>query len=181
MTTLLMRKPDCVFSNYGIGSSSESQEIQQKFNEAEKHQLEKEYLKFPTLFGILMTSNISQFEARVEEVRDLLLEKKPAFIDKEVKELNRRIDKLDLQRLLVLARLLGPLLENEVYVENALLIIRKLLKNSHPEVRYVALEAISFALGEVPRVDTILEEAKILLRNEESAFVRDFLSELIEV
>ncbi|BDA72192.1 hypothetical protein CAL7716_063580 [Calothrix sp. PCC 7716] len=54
-----------------------------------------------------------------------------------------------------------------------------MLQNREPEVRYAALEAISYALDEVKIGDEVLAEAKNLLKNEESAFVREYLESLL--
>ncbi len=56
--------------------------------------------------------------------------------------------------------------------------LKKLLQHSCPEVRYAALEAISFALGEASIAESMLEEAKDILKDETSSFVSHYLESL---
>lgn len=101
-----------------------------------------------------------------------------ALSKEDVNILKQLVRHLSVFQLLAVVRLLSPLLENEAYSQDAAFIISMLLAHPADEVRYAALEAISFALGEVPIAEEILAEAKNLLKNEESAFVREFLESL---
>ncbi|RUS97487.1 hypothetical protein DSM106972_084350 [Dulcicalothrix desertica PCC 7102] len=123
-------------------------------------------------------TDISEFEDRIEEIRDALVEGHAALSKEDIKTLHYCIAKLDSFRLQAIARLIEPLLEINLYSQNAASIVKVLLQNREPEVRYAALEAISYALGEVKIGDEVLAEAKNLLKNEESAFVREYLESL---
>ena len=65
----------------------------------------------------------------------------------------------------------GAYKEINLYSQDATSIFKVLLQNRKPEVRYAAL-------GEVKIGDEVLAEAKNLLKNEESAFVREYLESL---
>ncbi|BAZ13826.1 hypothetical protein NIES4071_56660 [Calothrix sp. NIES-4071] len=128
--------------------------------------------------AILDITDISEFEDRIEEIRDALIEGHTALSKEDIKVLHYCIAKLDLFSLQAIARLIGPLLEMNLYSQDAASILKTLLKNPEPEVRYAALEAISYALGDVKIAEEVLAEAKDLLKNEESAFVREYLESL---
>ena len=161
------------------GSGNEYYKILQQAQLAQKHRLEAIAWKYNASFYLFSSNlDISEFENRVEEIRDELLEGHLALSEADVNILKQVIGKLDTFHLLAVARLLGPLLENEAYSQDAASIIRMLLQHPKDEMRYAALEAISFALGEVPIAEEILAEAKNLLKNRESTFVREFLESL---
>lgn len=161
------------------GRSNEYYKILQQAQLAQKHRLEAIVWKYNTSFYLLFSNlDISEFENRVEEIRDELLEGQLAFSKGDVNILKQEVRNLSTFKLLAVARLLGPLLENEAYSQDAASIIRVLLQHPVDEVRYAALEAISFALGEVPIAEEILAEAKNLLKNGESTFVLEFLESL---
>ncbi|WP_373528441.1 hypothetical protein [Nostoc sp.] len=179
MSTLLAPTSGQILSHISSsGNSAEHYEIVHKVREAQIHRLETVAWKYNASLYLFSNLDISEFENRVEEIRDQLMEGYLIFSKKDVNFLKRVIGKLDTFHLLAVARLLSPLLENEVYSQDAASIITVLLQHPADEVRYAALEAISFALGEVPIAEEILAEAKNLLKNEESTFVREFLESL---
>ncbi len=128
--------------------------------------------------AILDITDISEFEDRIEEIRDALIEGHAVLSKEDINVIHYCITKLDLFRLQAVTRLIGPLLEINFYSQDAASMVKVLLQNPEPEVRYAALEAISYALGEVKIADEVLAEAKNLLKNEESAFVREYLESL---
>ncbi len=160
------------------GSSAEYYKIVEKVREAKIHILESLTWKYSMYIYLFSSKDISEFEDRVEEIRDALIEGNAALSKEDLKTLHQVIAKLDLFHLQAIARLLGPLLESKLYSQDAASMIRILLKCKEAEVRYAALEAISFALGEVQIAEEILAEAKNLLKNEESTFVRKYLESL---
>ena len=162
------------------GSSTEHYEIVHKGRVARIHRLETVAWKYNASLYLFSNLDISEFENRVEEIRDRLMEGEGYLIlsKEDVNFLKQVIRKLDTFHLLAVARLLGPLLEHGQLSQDAASIIRVLLQHPADEVRYAALEAISFALGEVPIAEEILAEAKNLLKNEESTFVLEFLESL---
>ncbi|MEH2379852.1 MAG: hypothetical protein V7K27_13360 [Nostoc sp.] len=160
------------------GTSTQHYEIVHKVREAQVHRLETIAWKYNASLYLFSNLDISEFENRVEEIRDELLEGHLALSKGDVNILKQLVGHLSVFQLLAVARLLSPLLENEVYSQDAASIISVLLQHPADEVRYAALEAISFALGEVPIAEEILAEAKNLLKNEESTFVREFLESL---
>lgn len=161
------------------GSSNEHYKIILASQQVQKHRLEAIVWKYNASFYLLFSDlDISEFENRVEEIRDELLEGHLALSKEDVNILKQVVGNLSVFQLLAVARLLGPLLENEQLSQDAASIIRVLLQHPADEVRYAVLEAISFALGEVPIAEEILAEAKNLLKNEESTFVLEFLESL---
>ncbi|MEH1940150.1 MAG: hypothetical protein V7L01_08040 [Nostoc sp.] len=160
------------------GSSNEHYEIIKASQQVQRHRLEAKAWKYNTSLYLFSNLDISEFENRVEEIRDELLEGHLALSKEDVNILKQLVRRLSVFQLLAVARLLSPLLENEAYSQDAASIINVLLQHPADEVRYAALEAISFALGEVPIAEEILAEAKNLLKNEESTFVREFLESL---
>lgn len=160
------------------GSSNEHYKIIQASQQVQRHRLEAKAWKYNTSLYLFSDLDISEFENRVEEIRDELLEGHLALSKGDVNILKQVVGHLSVFQLLAVARLLSPLLENEAYSQDAASIISVLLQHPADEVRYAALEAISFALGEVPIAEEILAEAKNLLKNEESTFVREFLESL---
>ncbi|GAX43017.1 hypothetical protein NIES4075_40260 [Tolypothrix sp. NIES-4075] len=112
----------------------------------------------PQLFSINLfsSSDISEFENKVEEIRDELIEGHLVLSQEDVNVLKKVVGKLDVFHLLAVARLLSPLLENKRLSQDAASIISTLLQHPKDEVRYAALEAISYALGEVPIAEEIL-------------------------
>ncbi|MTJ11027.1 hypothetical protein FJR11_00115 [Anabaena sp. UHCC 0187] len=148
------------------------------FLEAKKRSLEVFAWKYNTFIYLCSSSNISEFEDRVEEIRDQLMEGRYPLSTEDVKMLKQLLNKLDIFRLMAIARLTEPLLEIEAYAKDAADIIRILLQHHKAEVRYSGLEAISFGLGEVEIAEEILAEAKNLLKNEENTSVREYLESL---
>lgn len=160
------------------GSSVEHYKIVEKAREAKIHILESQVWQHTTSIYLFSSADISEFEDRVEEIRDALIEGHAVLSKEDLKILHQVIAKLNLFCLEAIIRLLAPLLESKLYSQDAASMIRILLKHAEPEVRYAALEAISFALGEVQIAEEILAEAKNLLKNEESTFVREYLESL---
>jgi hypothetical protein len=160
------------------GSSTEHYKIVQKFQKARIHRLETIAWKYNASLNLFSSSDISEFENKVEEIRDELIEGHLVLSQEDVNVLKQVVGKLGVFQLLAVARLLGPLLENKRLSQDAAYIISTLLEHPKDEVRYAALEAISYALGEVPIAEEILAEAKDLLKNEESTFVRKYLESL---
>ncbi|MBW4615895.1 MAG: hypothetical protein KME21_21960 [Desmonostoc vinosum HA7617-LM4] len=160
------------------GSSNEHYKIIRASQQVQRHRLEAKVWKYNTSLYLFSDLDISEFENRVEEIRDELLEGHLALSKEDVNILKQLVRCLSVFQLLAVARLMSPLLENERLSQDAAYIISVLLAHPADEVRYAALEAISFALGEVPIAEEILAEAKNLLKNEESTFVREFLESL---
>ncbi|MFQ4142421.1 hypothetical protein [Chlorogloeopsis sp. ULAP02] len=160
------------------GSSQEHYKIFRKAQQAQKHNLEAIAWKYNTSFYLFSNLDISDFENRVEEIRDELMEGHFRLSKEDINYLKKDIKKLDVFQLIAVTRLLGPLLESADHSQDAASIISVLLQHPADEVRYAALEAISFALGEVSIAEKILAEAKNLLKNEESTFVREYLESL---
>jgi len=179
MSTLLARNNGQYLNpTSSSGSSPEHYKIVKTARSANLHRLESTIWKYSTSMYLFSTTDISEFEDRVEEIRDALIEGHATLSKEDLKILHQVIARLDLFRLQAIARLLAPLLENKLCSQDAAAIIKILLKNAEAEVRYAALEAISFALGEVQIAEEILAEAKNLLKNEESTFVREYLESL---
>ncbi|BAB75339.1 hypothetical protein ACN23B_18280 [Anabaena sp. FACHB-709] len=160
------------------GNSAEHYKIVETAKTASLHRLESIIWKYSMFIYLFSSTDISEFEDRVEEIRDAVIKGHAALSKEDLKNLSQVIIKLDLFRLQAIVRLLAPLLESKFYSQDAALMIRILLKHAEAEVRYAALESISFALGEVPIAEELLAEAKNLLKNEESTFVREYLESL---
>ncbi|MEA5577174.1 hypothetical protein [Anabaena sp. UHCC 0451] len=159
------------------GSSPEHYKMLDIALEAKKHRLEVSTEKNTSRY-LFLSSDISEFENRVEEIRDELLEGCLVISKADVNSLKRHLGNLNTFALISIARLIEPLLEIEGYAKDAADIIRKLLQHSKAEVRYSALEAISFALGEVQIAEELLTEAKNLLKDEKTTYVREYLESL---
>lgn len=162
-----------------IGNSPEYSEIIKKYQEAEEHDQAKPSSESSILFYLVKSySDIYKFEKSVEWIRELLLDGKHVFSRKDITVLRFGFDSFKPSVLLPLIRLLGPLLEDSSYSQEAAEMIRKLLEHENPEVRYAALESMSFALGETRIADKLLDEARVLLSDEKVPFVREYLEEL---
>lgn len=163
----------------GIGNSLEYSEIIKKYQEVEEHNQAKPSSESSILLYLVKNySDIYKFEKRIEWIRELLLDGKHIFSRKDIAVLRLGFNSFQPSVLLPLIRLLGPLLEDSSYSQEAAEMIRKLLEHENPEVRYTALESMSFALGETPIADKLLDEARILLSDEKVPFVREYLEEL---
>ncbi len=179
MSTLLApSNSECLSHTSSSGSSTEHYEIVRQLQKAQIHRLEPIAWKYNTSLNLFSNLNISEFENKVEEIRDELTEGHPVFSKQDVNVLKQVVEKLGVFHLIAVARLLGPLLENEQLSQDAASIIITFLQHPKDEVRYAAIEAISYALGEVPIAEEILAKAKDLLKNEESTFVREYLESL---
>ena len=113
------------------------------------------YSKLTLTEAIFNTTDISEFEDRIEEIRDTLIEGYTALSKEDIEALHYSIAKFDSFRLQAVTRLMAPLLEIDLYSQDAASIIKVLLQNPESEVRYAALEAISYALGEVKIADEV--------------------------
>ena len=81
------------------GSSTEHYEIVKKTRQAQIHRLEALAWKYNVSFYLLFSSDISEFENRVEEVRDELMEGLTALSKEDVNILKQLVGKLDVLRL----------------------------------------------------------------------------------
>lgn len=126
----------------------------------------------------MLKSDIYEFENKVEEIRDALMEGHLVFSKDDVNVLKQVVEKLDIFHLLAVVRLLGPILEIEQLSQDAASIIITLLQHPKDEVTYAVIEAISYGLGEVAIAEELLAEAKDLLKNDKSIFVREYLESL---
>lgn len=164
-------------TKFSSGSSPEHYKMLDIALEAKKHRLEV-YTEKNTSRYLFLSSDISEFENRVEEIRDELLEGCIVISKADLNSLKQNLGNFSTFVLISIARLIEPLLEIEAYAEDAAGIIRILLKHRKAEVRYSALEAISFALGEVQIAEELLAEAKNLLKDEKTTYVREYLESL---
>lgn len=73
---------------------------------------------------------------------------------------------------------LRNLLAHPRYKSQVANIVRLLLKNKEPELRYAALEIISANLGELEIASTLLLEAVEILEDEKCQYVSDYLGSL---
>ncbi|HEY9803132.1 MAG TPA: hypothetical protein V6D25_22415 [Leptolyngbyaceae cyanobacterium] len=179
MTALLALDNSHIFSaTASSGSSKEHNKIVQTAKQAQIHRLNAIAWKFNISLYLFSNTDISEFEDRVEEIRDELMQGNPVLSREDINCLKKIIKKLDVFHLVALARLLGVLLEIETYSEDSAFMIKILLQHSSDEVRYAALEAIAYAIGEVPIAYEMVAQAKNLLENEESTFVREYLESL---
>jgi hypothetical protein len=132
--------------------------------------------------------DIAEFERRSEYLRDLLLENCTALSEQEMSLLktifnsNKQLIGLDRETapmlLVSLAGLLEPLIENDAYAQDIVTIVRSLLKSPAKSLRYAGLDIIAAGLEIVPIATSLLEEAKVLLKNEEPGYVLDYLESL---
>ncbi|WP_009632153.1 hypothetical protein [Synechocystis sp. PCC 7509] len=177
-TLTILKDEKNTFTNSSQGTSKEQGIIIHEAKKAIAHVRMTRLSMSSVSYHLFSSSNISEFEDRVEEIYNQLLEGRTLFSDRDISFLEAIIDRLTISQLLALARLFGPFLEKNRYSQKASSMIKKLLRHSCPEARYAALEAISFALGEVSIAESMLEEAKDILKNETSSFVLDYLESL---
>jgi hypothetical protein len=174
-------RPDYnVFTSPSKGNSPEYEIVQRELNY--KSRLDTQ------LENILNDAHdIAMFERRVERLRDLLLEESTALSEQEMIGLRRIFDhsqKIIENKdngeliLLALARLLEPLIENPSYHQEIKPIVEILLKSQTKTLRYAGLNIIASGLNIVDIASTLLEEAKVILKHEESGYVRDCLESL---
>ncbi|MDD1428641.1 hypothetical protein MEO94_30210 [Dolichospermum sp. ST_sed9] len=179
MSTVIHRNAgQCTPIKSSGGSSVEYYKIWDKALEAKKRSLEIFAWKYNTSFYLCSSSDIVEFEDRVEEIRDQIMEGRNTLSKEDLHIFQELLGQLDTFQLMGIARLIEPLLEIPSYSKDVANIIKILLQNSKSEVRYSALEAISFALGEVQIADELLTEAKNLLKNEKTTYVRKYLESL---
>jgi hypothetical protein len=160
------------------GSSVEHYKIRDKALEAKKRSLEVFAWKYNVSFYLCSSSDIVEFEDRVEEIRDQLMEGKNLLSKEDLQIFKQLLRELNTLQLIGLARLIEPLLETQDYAQDAADIIKILLQHPKSEIRCTALEAISFALGEAEIAKELLIEAKNLLRDEKISYVREYLESL---
>lgn len=180
MTIFVLPKPD---GNYrqsygGIESSSAYTGINERFRKSIPDSTAKPSSLTPLnyFFNFLFNApNIRIFEERVEKIRELLLNKASVFSRTDVKAFKAFTRSKSLSHLLAISRLIGPLLESSKYSQDAAEMVRFLLSSKYSEARYVALEALAYALGEVPIAEDLLLEAKEILKDEPSSFVKEYL------
>lgn len=165
------------FTNSSEGTSLDQKLIIKKAQEATEHRQRPRVLRSSVSY-LFSSLNISEFEDRVDGIYNQLLEGYRPFSDLDIKFIETTIDKLPISQILALSRLCGPLLESDRYSQKTTNMLKKLLQHSCPEVRYAALEAISFALGEASIAESMLEEAKDILKDETSSFVSHYLESL---
>jgi hypothetical protein len=137
---------------------------------------------------VLESPDVAELEKRAEDLRDLLLENRTALSEQEMRLLkglfnsNKQLIALNKKTspliLVALASLLEPLIENPAYAQDIESIVKSLLKSPSTSLRYAALDIITAGLGIVPIADSLLKEAKILLKNEEPGYVLEYLESL---
>jgi uncharacterized protein YjeT (DUF2065 family) len=170
-----------VVASSSKGKSQTYERVEEQINYQERNDTQLRYV----LDGI---SEIAVFERRAERLRDLLLEDPTALSEIEIFQLkrifnnSRELISANQERgqliLLSLASLLEPLIENSAYSQEIASIVRTLLKSPVKTLRYAGLDIIAAGLGIVPIADKLLKEAKLLLANEESGYVLDYLESL---
>lgn len=170
-------------SGYGVASSIQGESVESKQVETEvSHQ------DCTQLSHIFESANIAEFERRAEHLKDLLEADRTALSEKEIHklkelfndskqyiELNKKVSQL---KFLALASLLEPLIKNDAYSHDIAAIVRSLLKSSSTSLRYAALDIITSGLEIVPIATSLLEEARILLKDEKPGYVLDYLESL---
>jgi hypothetical protein len=137
---------------------------------------------------VLESPNVAELERRAEDLRDLLLQNRTALSEQEMRLLkglfnsNKQLIALNEKTspliLVALASLLEPLIENPAYAQDIDSIVKSLLKSPSTSLRYAALDIITAGLGIVPIADSLLKEARNLLKNEESGYVIEYLESL---
>ncbi len=137
---------------------------------------------------VLESPDVAELEKRAEDLRDLLLENRTALSEQEMRLLkglfnsNKQLIALNKKTspliLVALASLLEPLIENPAYAQDIESIVKSLLKSPSTSLRYAALDIITAGLGIVPIADSLLKEARNLLKNEESEYVLEYLESL---
>lgn len=127
------------------------------------------------------SSNINEFEHRVEKLRDLLLNDFTALSEQEMFILVGIFTKGTKAKpiyLIALASLLEPLIENSAYSSEIKLIVTILLKSHKSVLRYAALDIISYGLGVAPIATELLKDAQELLANDECLYISEYLESL---
>lgn len=170
-------------SGYGVASS-----IQGESDESKQFETEISHQDRTQVSHVLESDTIAEFECRAEHLKDLLLANRTALSEQEIRvlkrlfnnskqiiELNKKTSQL---MFLSLASLFEPLIENKHYSHDVESIVRSLLKSSSTSLRYAGLDIIAAGLGIAPVADSLLEEAKILLKNEEPGYVLEYLESL---
>jgi uncharacterized protein YjeT (DUF2065 family) len=170
-----------VVASSSKGKSQAYARVEEQINYQERNDTQLRYV----LDGI---SEIAVFERRAERLRDLLLEDRTALSETEILQLKRIFnnsrelisanEEQGQLILLSLASLLEPLIENSAYSQEIASIVRTLLKSPIKTLRYAGLDVIAAGLGIVPIADKLLKEAKLLLQNEGSGYVLDYLESL---
>lgn len=169
-----------------VASSSKGQSQEYGRVEAQIHHQERNDTQLKYVLASI--NDIAVFERRAECLRDLLLEDRTALSEQEIldirnifnqsQQLSDKIQNKNQLILLSLASLLEPLIENSAYSHEIASIVRILLKSPVETLRYAGLDIIAAGLNISPIADKLLEEARILLKDEESGYVLDYLESL---
>ena len=160
------------------GESDESKQVETEISHQDRTQVSH----------ILESTSIDEFERRAEHLKDLLEANRTALSEQELHILKRlfnnsnqsiQLNKKTSQLMFVsLASLLEPLIKNDAYSQDIATIVRSLLKSSSTSLRYAALDIITSGLEIVPIATSLLEEARILLKDEKPGYVLDYLESL---
>jgi hypothetical protein len=170
-------------SGYGVTSSIKGESVESKQVATEVSHQDRTQLSH-----IFESANIAEFERRAEHLKDLLEANRTALSEQEIhilKELFNnssqyiKLNKKTFQlKFVALASLLEPLIKNDAYSHDIAAIVRNLLKSSSTSLRYAALDIITSGLEIVPIATSLLEEAKVLLKDEKPGYVLDYLESL---
>lgn len=139
-----------------------------------------------------MTLNLSKpeipyFESKVENLKDALLNSTVVLTADElslIRFLIKNSDKLinntqvKLLFILGLASLLEPLIELPQYAKDIEAVVLYLLKSSEQCFKYAALDIITAGLQITPLSERLLTIAKVILADEPSGYVKDYLNTL---
>lgn len=170
-------------SGYGVASS-----IQGESDEFKRVETEISHQDRTQVSHILESADIAEFERRSEHLKDLLEANRTALSEQELRILKglfnnsnkfiKQNKKTSQLMFVALASLLEPLIKNDAYSQDIAAIVRSLLKSSSTSLRYAALDIITSGLEIVPIATSLLEEARILLKDEQPGYVLDYLESL---
>ncbi len=170
-----------LFASSSKGQSQEYGRVEAQINDRERNDTQLQYV-------LESINDINVFERRAECLRDLLLEDRTALSEKEITDISnifnqsQQLSDSNQEKiqvvLLSLAGLLEPLIENTHYSQEIASIVKILLKSPVKALRYAGLDIIAAGLNISPIADKLLEEAKILLKDEESGYVLDYVESL---
>ncbi|AFZ15598.1 hypothetical protein Cri9333_4832 (plasmid) [Crinalium epipsammum PCC 9333] len=163
-----------------IGKSNEYEIINQKASKIQEDIQSIPSVGSSILLYLLCSQDINSFEDKVESIYQQLLEGIPVLNRIDMFVLSQVNRQMDLLEALIMIRLLGPMLVNQYYSHDSSNIIKHLLEDSRPSIRYAALEAISFAIGLSPVAENLLTEATKILKHEQKEYIVKYLKELQE-
>jgi hypothetical protein len=123
----------------------------------------------------LEATNYGELEAGIEKIRNRLLNKEEYANKDYLQGLGNTIQHISPELIIQILRVVEVLLEVPYCQNSAAGFIILCLKHGDPEVRYTALEAIQYGLGDVKIADDLLTCAKDVLRNESNFIVKDYL------